>query len=167
MDNLFTIFLRTVLIFAVIGFVFFLASKEKPADNPGLIKLPRVFLIVGIIVTIFFLFIIIGAFFLAESRYLPLAFLPFLSLGLIIILYSCNWKICINGDEAIYRNIIRLRYVFKAEEVESLRVTKNVIRLRVKGKTFWIDPYALNLRSLGDFLRKNPNLRKAVHQAKW
>ena len=170
MDNLLFLFLRTVLIFAVVGFIWRLARKEKPPENPGHIKLPRMFLTVGIIVTVFFFCVIAGAFFFAESQYLSLAFLPFLSLGLIIVICSYNWEIRITENTATYRSMFRRYYVFTTEDVKSIRITKNVVRIKVKNKTFnkifWIDTYAMNLQSLASFLRKNPELRNAIHQGR-
>ena len=158
--------IKVALINGAVFLVLKLSGKEKPTDI-SLIMIPRIFLIVGIVCTLIALGGTLGAFFFSESRSDALFGLPFVLLGLFLIACCVNWVIRIDGDIAIYRNMFRRTCVFRAEEVESLRITNNVIRLKVKGKTFWIDPYALNLRSLGDFLRKNPNLRKAVHQAKW
>lgn len=161
--------IRIALIIAAVVFVLKLSGKEKPSDIYH-IKLPRIFFIVGIIITALFSAVSFLASFLSDSRYTFLYFLPYVILGIIIMLCCLNWEIHINGDIATYRNMFRRSYIFSPEEVESIRITKNVIRIKVKGrtfhKTFWIDPYAMNLQSLAAFLRKNADLRSTIHQGR-
>lgn len=163
--------IKTALIVGAVTLVLKLSLKEKPPDDPYHIKLPRVFFLVGIITTAISLSAVFGAFFTSESRSDSLFGIPFVALGLIILLNCVNWEIRIKEDEATYRNIFRRSFVFKAEEIESLRITKNVIRIKVKYKNYykflWVDPYAMNLESLAAFLRKNPELRKTVHQGRY
>ena len=151
-----------VLILVVLSLLKLMPRNKKPQTTANTITLPRIFLIIGLVGTIFFVGLTFGFYFFGQVWYQCLFFIPLVLLGISIIVAYQNWRIFIDENTARYRTFFRRYYSFEAEDIQIKKISLDIIIIKAKGKTFFIDPYADNIQALIVFMRKNPKLRKVL-----
>ena len=159
-------FLIIALIFLTIGLLKSITHRQKSTEEKYRVSLPRLYLIVGLssisfIVVLGLVSCVFPDTFFGEvgdrfEGYIVFAILAvfFVGLGLYIVLGYFNWEIRIKEYTAYYRTIFRHIHVIKSNEIEQILVSNNYIRVKAKGKVFWVDRRALNIKTFETFLKK-------------
>lgn len=154
------IFIRIILIFATVSFVGFLAGIEnKSPKNRDIIRLPKVYLVVGIVCLLFFVGVLVALLISQNSSFEDkitfYGMLVFMLLPLSILIAYFNWKIEIVGNEFIYQTFFRKKYRFKLKEAWIKSSSQNIIVVVVGKKKLYINPHAISIQNFENIIKYN------------
>lgn len=142
--------LTTITIAVIINIIFASISNAKEKTNDNIVRLPKVYGIVGIICFLGFAALVIISLNRSQdsSPSAKTVFLIFTSVFMLMCIamsISClNWRIKFGDETFEYRTMFRHTLRFKYSDITKVRRTK-VQTILIKAKKRWltIDPYAV------------------------
>ena len=124
--------------------------------STGLIRLPKLYLWVGILCSLFFAALAVLSWAVPNgtgSWWTTLVFAAFTLLGLSIVVAYVNWRIELYGVYFVYRTFFGQQYEHVFSDIIRVSATENTIRVYTEKKCFYVDLHAVGIQS---FLEKIP-----------
>ena len=135
-------------VFAVNCFIIFVGNSKESDEKTVCIRLPKAYLVVGIIVALVFLGAVLWVSFFpngTENICVYTGFFLFHVVGLFIIISCLNWSIRLEDEFFVYKNIWGRKQQVKYADITKIKVNDNSIIVQMGRKRFHIDPNAIGI----------------------
>jgi len=164
----------TLIIFAVVNLIMMLLNNQKgKCELKKAIRLPFFYLLLGCISLVFWIGVLVLMSVFQNGTafwWVYLIFCIFVLISLSLVLAYLNWRVVLNKNDFIYRTFWRKTYQVAYTDVLDAKFTHNLITLRTKEKSFFIDPHAVGIHKLTQrylYIHKNKYLNgKAIRLPK-
>lgn len=134
-------------------------ESDKAKADSYLVKLPRLNMIIGGIGIIGFGAMLAMVVLSPEPvDWIAYPLLSVMTLGCVgLVISYFNWQIVVFHDYFVYRTFFRNTYLFRYEDIVKSKVGQEIIRIKVKDRWLFMDPYSVNMER---FTRKIERISK-------
>lgn len=138
-----------IIVKGILGILEFPKKAEK-----GKVYLPKFFVILGVIVSVVFLIPLIITFFTGEPVWIPILFLLFSLLGIVLIIAFVNCRVEYHEDGFTAKNFFGIKRYFTYDQVDAVKEDMHEDYLLIGKHKVMIDEYAIGGYDFIAFVRK-------------
>ncbi len=148
-----------LIILIVTGVLSWLREKTEKTEK-GTVRLPKLFLLIGVVTTAFFLTIAVICAFSKDQFIASIVLFFFAALGASLIIARLNWEIKYDDDDFSYKNFWGIRHKYGYDEITGISGGGKDIKLFAGKRVLRIDELALGSNQ---FIHTVRNKYRLIH----